>query len=255
MKERFMTFDINAIGFVKSPHKNKYEAFRQGVEHKNIAEIILEENQNYETALLDLDGFEYIWLIFLFHHNKNWKPKVLPPRQPRLKRGVFATRAPYRPNPIGISAVKLLEIKKRKLIIANHDLLDETPIIDIKPYIPYADSFPDAKTGWLETISDKKYEIHFSNDTKDKFNWLETKRVHFLAEVKKTLTEDPYPHPYKRIKKFEEHYEYYFQKWLCKYQVENDSSINIIDLSTVLSKDRAISEDEKVHVQFLEQFN
>jgi tRNA (adenine37-N6)-methyltransferase len=253
MKERFMTFHFNPIGIVNSSHKNKYDAHRQGVDHKNVAEIILNEKMNFETALLDLDGFEYIWIIFLFHHNKNWKPKVLPPRQPRVKRGVFATRAPYRPNPVGISAVKLLEIKGRTVIIANHDLLDQTPILDIKPYIPYADSFPDAQIGWLETVSTKTYQLKFSELAKEKLAWLDQNDVLFTAELEKVLVDDPFPHPYRRIKEFDGYFEYYYQKWYCKYTVDNEL-VEINDIFSVLDTERAINESEELHQKFIKRY-
>lgn len=131
----------------------KYEVPRQGVFAGGTGEIELLPGANFEMALRDLDGFERIWLIFTFDRNgKNWRPTVHPPvTAPGISRvGVFASRAPYRPNPIGLSCVRLTGIKGRIIGVEEADLLDNTPILDIKPYVPAADSFPSAKAGWVE---------------------------------------------------------------------------------------------------------
>src|SRR6185437_11868823 len=88
-----------------------------------------------------LAGFERIWLLFVFHRSEGWKPLVRPPRGGG-KRGVLATRSPHRPNAIGLSAVELVAVEERALRVRGVDLLDGTPILDIKPYVPYADAFP-----------------------------------------------------------------------------------------------------------------
>ena len=111
---------------------------------------------NFEQALKDLDEFEYIWVLAWLHLNEGWNVQVIPPRGSKIKRGLFATRAPHRPNPIGLSALKLIGINGRKLKVRGIDLLDGTPVLDIKPYIPYTDSFPNAKAGWLEGLKQKE---------------------------------------------------------------------------------------------------
>lgn len=104
-------------------------------------------------ALKDLDGFDYIWVIALLHLNESWKPVLAPPRDPdRSGRGVLATRAPHRPNFLGLSALKLLRVDGRNVHVRGLDLLDGTPILDIKPYVPYCDAFPDASAGWVDGI-------------------------------------------------------------------------------------------------------
>ena len=119
---------------------------------------------NFEQALDDIEGMERLWLIYLFHRNQGWKPKVMPPRGDK-KRGLFATRSPHRPNSIGMSCVRLESREGRKLWVSEYDLLDRTPILDVKPYLPYADSFPDAKTGWLEGLEDDEFEIEWSAES------------------------------------------------------------------------------------------
>lgn len=107
-----------------------------------------------EKVLQDLNGFDRVWLIFVFHQSEGWKSSVKPPRG-GPKRGVYSTRAPHRPNAIGLSAVELLKIEGRTLYLRGVDLLDGTPVLDIKPYVPYADAFPDSKAGWIDELDEK----------------------------------------------------------------------------------------------------
>ena len=136
------------IGHIHCGQKYRYDAPRQGtLGGDNLGVIKLEHGFNYEQAVKDLVGFDHIWLIYLFHHNKTWKPKVLTPRSLNNKKiSLFATRSPHRPNPIGLSCVELVKISGLELFIRNFDLLDGTPILDIKPYIPYCDSFKNSAT-------------------------------------------------------------------------------------------------------------
>ena len=121
----------------------------------------------------DLNGFERIWVVFAFHLNRGWKPKTSPPVVGGKRRiGVFATRAPYRPNPIGISCVELEKIEGLRVHIRNFDMLDGTPVLDIKPYIPEADSFPCAKAGWRDAVSKQQYELVFSEDALKKMDFI-----------------------------------------------------------------------------------
>lgn len=146
------SYNFNAIGVLRGGGEFPQQAPRQGVYARNEGFIELFPHCNYEQALEDLEGFERIWLLFVFDRNSNWKPKVLPPYGIDRKVGVFASRSPYRPNPIGLSAVELVRIEKLKICIRNFDLLEGTPILDIKPYIPEADSFPAAKAGWRDEV-------------------------------------------------------------------------------------------------------
>jgi tRNA-Thr(GGU) m(6)t(6)A37 methyltransferase TsaA len=172
-----MSLTLEPIGFIKTSYKKKYDAPKQAhIEVAKEAKIVLNAQQNFEMALSDLSGFSHIWLIYHFHKNSHWKPKVLPPRKDRTKRGLFATRSPYRPNPIGMSVVCLEEIKGRTLYISNHDLLDGTPILDIKPYLAYSDSHPAASQGWLEENDSADYILEYTELAKEQNQWLLQKR-------------------------------------------------------------------------------
>jgi tRNA-Thr(GGU) m(6)t(6)A37 methyltransferase TsaA len=112
----------------------------------------------FKTAVRGLEGFSHLWIVFVFHQHdaKNWKPSIRPPRLGGAKKiGVLASRSPHRPNPIGLSAVQLVKIDSDapggvELHLRGVDFLDGTPVLDIKPYIPYADSIPEATSGWAE---------------------------------------------------------------------------------------------------------
>jgi len=139
---------LKPIGFMHTAYKDKSAAPRQPgmATEDTVGEITLLSHHNFEQAVQDLDGFERIWIVFWFNQNKGWNPKVLPPRS-RKKKGLFATRSPHRPNPIGISLCRLLKVEGLRIVVENPDLLDGTPILDIKPYIPGVEAFPDSRAG------------------------------------------------------------------------------------------------------------
>lgn len=167
---------IEPIGVVRSELAYRYETPRQGVlAGEKISVIELKPKMNFEQALKDLDGFGRIWVIYQFHLNPNWKPLVTPPRHTRRKVGLFATRSPHRPNQIGMSCVKLEKINGLNIFISESDILDGSPVLDIKPYLPYSDSFPSSKTGWVKSDSLPRYEVSFSKEAEIQCKWLKEK--------------------------------------------------------------------------------
>ena len=153
----------------------KYDAPRQGrLFAGHPGRIVLNSGCNFETALRDLDGFERIWVIFQFHENEGWRPTTRPPVPPKGKDrvGTFASRSPYRPNPIGLSCVRLLKIDGLTLYVDEADLLNETPILDIKPYIPMADAFPDAHAGWVEEQVGDLWSVTASEEFTAQNRWI-----------------------------------------------------------------------------------
>jgi len=103
---------------------------------------------------------ERLWVLSYLDRSGTWGALVRPPRGPRVRRGLFATRSPDRPNPIGLSAVQLVRVEGLVLHVRGVDLLDGTPILDIKPYIPYADAFPASRAGWIDEIP--REELQFA---------------------------------------------------------------------------------------------
>jgi tRNA-Thr(GGU) m(6)t(6)A37 methyltransferase TsaA len=199
------TLTLHPIGIIRTPFLDRADAPRQPCAEVKSSEgtIVLNPGQNFDQALDDLDGFECIWIVSWFHKNKNWKPKVRPPRGSAIKRGVFATRSPHRPNPIGLSVARLIEVKGRTVRVAETDLLDGTPILDIKPYLPYAEAFPNARAGWLESRrneDDKRYAVTWTPRAKQQSAWLlEHCGLDLNAHAERALSRDAAPHPYRRI--------------------------------------------------------
>ncbi len=167
--------EINSIGTFFGDAVYKYDAPRQGrLFAGHPGRIVLSPGQNFEMALRDLDGFERIWVIFLFHENEGWRPTTRPPVPPKGKDrvGTFASRSPYRPNPIGLSCVRLLKIDGLTLYVDEADLLNETPVLDIKPYIPMADAFPEAKAGWVEEQEGDLWTVEMSDEFAAQNRWI-----------------------------------------------------------------------------------
>ena len=147
---------IEAIGFFHSPLKGKFGLPRQaGLAPDFCGEVRFVAPYDAEEAVRGLDGFDYCWLLWGFSLNAN-AGKSLTVRPPRLggnvRVGVFASRSPFRPNSIGLSCVKLVKVSPGVLYVSGADLADGTPVYDVKPYIPYADSRPEARSGFVDTV-------------------------------------------------------------------------------------------------------
>lgn len=207
MEER--SFTVRPIGYVRSPFVEKVDAPRQAVVAEG-TEGRIEVLPEHERALDDLASFDRIWIVAWFDRAVVDGPrpsKVLPPRSDR-KRGVFATRSPHRPNPIALSAVRLARIEGLVVHVVDLDLVDGTPVLDLKPYLPYADAFPDANAGWLDAPAGRdprpSWEVRFSEDAEAQLAWIAEHReisVDLRARIGETLALGPQPHPYRRIKK------------------------------------------------------
>ena len=228
MEEEHFTFKV--IGFFHGNTTSKHRAPRQPDATLGIdGTIELMKGQDFEQALQDLETFSHIWLIYGFHSAKGWKPMVLPPRGDK-KRGVFATRSPYRPNPIGISVVKLVKISGLKIHVQGTDLLDGTPIYDIKPYIPYADSISEANAGWIDTLNHIETEIILSEEMQLLMN--DSESAHIIMHAKQILRDSPYPHPYRRIKQVNENvYEVAIKEWRIQYRILQEGNVILDSMS------------------------
>ena len=164
------TVTIRIIARMKSDFPTKFGIPRQsGLVDELRSTIVFEPEYRNPDALRGIEGFEYLWLIWQFSEcaDKEWTPTVRPPRLGGNTRvGVFATRSPFRPNSMGLSSVKLLGVEHTQeygtvLHVSGADLMDGTPIFDIKPYIPYADAHPDAAGGFTDQASDFILDVVF----------------------------------------------------------------------------------------------
>jgi tRNA-Thr(GGU) m(6)t(6)A37 methyltransferase TsaA len=258
------TLTLRPIGVLHTPYSDRFRAPRQPsmAEPGCEATLVLHPGQNFEQAVEDLDGFDMIWLIVWLHRNRTWKPKVLPPRGPRKKRSVFATRSPHRPNPIGLSTARLLGIKGRTLKLGATDLLDGTPILDIKPYLPYADSFPDARAGWLDDVAaaealakaeSRTFTVDWSELARKQAEWLAEKHgIELAGEARRILRQDPSPHPYRRISRWSRtHLILAIKSWRVKFTVQ-DSQVyveRVVSGYSISTLTRATMTQEQLHDQ------
>ena len=200
-KNSVENFTIHTIGVIRSCFVEKFGIPRQpGLAPSACAEIELVEPYNRQEMVQGLERFSHIWIQFLFHEtlSEGWKATVRPPRLGGNRRmGVFATRSPHRPNHLGLSAVRLLGIKtgddRVRLELGGVDLLDGTPVVDIKPYIPYADCLKDASAGWL---SDDfiKMSVEFLHEPAEFCREYERTTGRKLARlIEEILEQDPRP--------------------------------------------------------------
>lgn len=182
-KIHYDSYSFQPIAFVRTAARYRYEEPRQSVFSPTPAQLEFTDDPRFRDALADLEGFQRLWIVAVFHLNvnpdrtANWNPKVRPPVTPDDKKyGVFSTRSPHRPNPIALSCVEVEKIDTAKGIIYLRacDLLDGTPVLDIKPYIPEVDSFPQSAAGWRDRLKTEQWELDFLPEA--------TSRMAFLKE-------------------------------------------------------------------------
>lgn len=182
---------IKPVAYYKGPFGTKFGIPRQSALANAIkGRIVFTEPYRVQEALRGLEGFERIWLIWGFSGNKpakgEWQPTVRPPRMGgNTAMGVWATRSPFRPNPLGLSCVELLAVEGMELLVQGADLMDGTPIYDIKPYIPYADAWPQARSGFVSGAPEATLQVVIPEDLP-----LDATQREALAQV---LALDPRP--------------------------------------------------------------
>ncbi len=211
------------IGYFRNSMDNPNEAPRQpNPELSETAGYIeLSSHHHFEDALRDLDGFTKIWVIFQFHKNDHWNPLVQPPRGSDKKRGVFATRSPHRPNPIGMSVLDLISIDGLRITTGPTDLLNGTPVLDIKPYLPYVDSHPDEKIGWLQESAGEKFSVIWSSQAHAQLAFLESQGLTQLRGfVVNQLEYDPTDAKKKRLYFIDDKILLAYRTWRIQIQVD-----------------------------------
>lgn len=218
---------LHPIGVVRSPFGDRVSAPRQPyVAADAVGTIELHAGRDFEDALADIERWSHLWVLYWFHLNEGWRPKVLPPRS-NEKRGVFATRSPHRPNPIGLSPMKLLRVEGRVLHVSGVDVVDGTPVLDLKPYVPFADIVPDASTGWIGNDPDPAYEVRWEPLAQQQAAWLrDTHAVVLTPSVDKQLALGPRPHAYRRIRELDDGTRVLsVHDWRVQFRVEERTAI------------------------------
>lgn len=241
MTEPTRALSLWPIGVVHSPHGERVEAPRQPAAASEVEGTVeLFAGHGYEDALCDLSTWDHLWLVVWFDRNRGFRPKVSPPRSDK-KRGVFATRSPYRPNPIGLSAVRLLGVSGLVLHVRGLDLLDRTPVLDLKPYVPYTDAIPDANHGWLDLTAVgglpaarsaapvgarpldpvAPWLVTFAPRAAEQLAWLLSEHDVALSErIEAQLALGVAPHAYRRIKRDGDQLRLAIKDWRVWFRVE-----------------------------------
>ena len=262
---------LEPIGHVRSELRSKAEAARQPRAAEGTAgRIELLPGRDFEHALDDLAGWEFLWVVFWFHLNEGWRPKVLPPRSRSGRKGVFSTRSPHRPNPLGLSVVRLERIEGLTLHVRNVDMLDGTPVLDLKPYVAYTDAIPAARSGWLEdagTAADPvvaadpvaAWDVQFDPLALRQAEWIRARTGFALPErIAETLSLGPQPHPYRRIRRDGDRLLLAVKEWRVRAEVAA-RSIRVLDIATGYRKGELARaapglEPHRAHREFLAAF-
>lgn len=255
-------YEFTPIGLLYTGLRWRYEAPRQAGFSDAKARIELYPGRGFEQALEDLAGFERVWVVFIFHLNATWKPKVAPPYAPENRKyGVFSTRSPHRPNPIGLSCVELEGIDGLNVYLNHCDILDRTPILDIKPYIPAVDAFPESKAGWRDELVLTEWTHGFSPVARAQMSWIETRTGLDLANFCAVqLKYEPFNPARKRIEQLPDGFwAIHCRTWRIVYRADADAHVLHFDgVSSNYTPDELAPDapdpyaDKAVHRAFLE---
>ena len=194
-------FQFEQIGVIRSPYKEKFAVPRQpGLVKSGGGELHLIAPYNQAEAVRGLDAFSHLWVMFVFHQTMDggWRPTVRPPRLGgNARMGVFATRSTFRPNPIGMSLVELKGVRCQKeqviLELGSLDLVDGTPVIDIKPYLPFAEALPAAKASYAQLPPPADMPVAFTPEITQQLPQLEKRYPHLAQFITDVLAQDPRP--------------------------------------------------------------
>ncbi|WP_308561756.1 tRNA (N6-threonylcarbamoyladenosine(37)-N6)-methyltransferase TrmO [uncultured Klebsiella sp.] len=194
-------FQFAQIGVIRSPYKEKFAVPRQpGIIKNGGGELQLLPPYNQAEAVRGLENFSHLWVLFVFHQTMEggWRPTVRPPRLGgNVRMGVFATRSTFRPNPIGMSLVELKGVRCHKeqviLELGSLDLVDGTPVVDIKPYLPFAEALPDASASYAQQAPSAEMAVRFTPETDAQLLTLEKRYPRLKSFITEVLAQDPRP--------------------------------------------------------------
>ncbi|MGB2740393.1 MAG: tRNA (N6-threonylcarbamoyladenosine(37)-N6)-methyltransferase TrmO [Cognaticolwellia sp.] len=237
--------NLTVIGTIDSPYKEKFAIPRQpGIVTAAQGQLRLTGAANNLDLVRGLEQFSHIWLLFVFHGTQaqGWKPLVRPPRLGGNKKlGVLATRSTFRPNPIGMSVVKLDRIEHQLtdnkqsqvvLHISELDLLDGTPIVDIKPYVPYADIIENAHGGYAQEQPDNNIDVEFSDSAKIALQSYNEQYPKLKSLIEQVLTQDPRP-AYKQKNVDDKIYGMTLYDLNIQWQMSSLTTLDVIAISKV----------------------
>ncbi|MFZ7307323.1 tRNA (N6-threonylcarbamoyladenosine(37)-N6)-methyltransferase TrmO [Avibacterium avium] len=233
-----LNLTLSPIGIIHTPYKEKFSVPRQpNLVQDGIGTIRLLAPYNQPEAVRGLEQFSHLWLIFQFDKipTGKWQPTVRPPRLGGNQRiGVFASRATHRPNPLGLSKVELkrIEINQGEVLLhlGSVDLVDRTPIFDIKPYIAYADSEPNANSGFAQQPPEAKLQVRFSSQAQAQLIKCGAKYPNFQRFITEVLQQDPRP-AYQQGKTSDRIYGMKLYEFNVRWWVKGDEWVEVIEIA------------------------
>ncbi|RUO38851.1 tRNA (N6-threonylcarbamoyladenosine(37)-N6)-methyltransferase TrmO [Aliidiomarina shirensis] len=222
-------YRFKPIGFIESPYRQKFAIPRQpGLVPSARGIIHFTEEFAHSDCVRGIEAFSHLWLTFVFHETaaQGWKPLVRPPRLGgNMRKGVFATRSTFRPNPIGLSVVELVAVEANKLIVRGLDLLHGTPILDIKPYLPYSDSVSGALGGYADANPTTGMSVSFTPAAEAAILQHQHEYPELRQLISEVLQQDPRP-GYQREQSWDKEYGMHLYDFNIKWRViANDNHV------------------------------
>lgn len=255
---------LHPIGVFRSSSSERYQAPHQPhVELSEKGRIEIHPQTHAHQALDDLQGVSHLWVIFGFHRTEgHWKPKVKTPGAER-KIGVWATRSPHRPNGLGLSVVPLLEVKGLNLLVGHHDILDGSPVYDIKPYLENVDALEGTTVAWREHHHEPK-SLAFEKRALEQLQWLKERSVDLMSLSETTLKLYPEPRHEKRTQLLRQegevlHCRLAVKTWRVDYRLDSEM-VEVMEVSSGHHRDVLMGEREEdwsdlpLHREFINRF-
>jgi tRNA-Thr(GGU) m(6)t(6)A37 methyltransferase TsaA len=217
---------MEPIGVVRTPFFEKKDAPRQPAAARGVrGRVELVVSTEMRDAVGDLEAWTHLWIVYVFHQRgEGWRPKVQPPRSDR-RRGVLSTRSPHRPNPIGLSVVRLERVKECTLHILDVDMLDGSPVLDVKPYVPYADAVADASDGWLREDPTPAWAVVWTDEASSAAEWLAARGVALSDAANAVLSLGPAPHAYRRIRRDGDTFVLAVKEWRVRFTADEAARV------------------------------
>lgn len=231
-------FIFKQIGTIRSPYKEKFAVPRQpGLVEDGHGELVLLPPYNQKEAVRGLGEFSHIWVMFIFHQTMEggWRPTVRPPRLGgNARMGVFATRSTFRPNPLGMSLIELKSIRTQGnevvLELGSLDLVDGTPVVDIKPYLPFAESYPQARAGFAQTAPAADMQVFFSAPAEEQLQQQLRRYPNLRRFVTQVLAQDPRP-AYQKEQETSRQYAVWLLEFNVRWRIVGDQT-EVLSLDT-----------------------
>lgn len=253
--------ELEPIGVMHSLLKSKAQAHHQPSRLRSPAYLQFAEHFNLPQMLLEAQGFSHFWVIFQFNQSLQVKEVTHPPDHPDLTVGVWASRSPYRPNHIGLSCLEVakLELAEKRIYFSDCDILDGSPVIDIKPYHVWADSKPQASSGWMKKNQAAPFSINIAKDLTKKFDWIFNETGwDVMQAVCAQLESQPSDFKRKRITQDKDFYVLAFRTWRVRFTI-TEASIELLDVysgysDTELREEPDPFADKAAHKKFAAVF-